>query len=108
MRIPHEVLRQSLTLERYLGTGARGPTFAGAEANIHCSAQSIENLRVDWKDEEVLVQYMVMVRPELGRVPLGSRVTIDGQAFRVVKAIPSPDWFRPDHIELMCTSWGSQ
>lgn len=108
MRIPHSVLRQRITIERFAGQGARGPTFAAPEPNVHASAQSIENLRVEWKDEEVLVQYMVMVRPEVGKIPLGSRVTIDGEVFRVVKSIPSPDYHRPTHYELMLMSWGSQ
>lgn len=108
MRIPNETLRQRMTLERYTGEGARGPTFAAEETDIRCSAQSIENLRVDWKDEEVLVRFMVIVRPEIGRVPIGSRVDIDEDVFRVVKVIPIPDWARPTHVELMCASWGSE
>jgi hypothetical protein len=97
-----------MTIERYSGEGARGPQFLAAEENVPVSAQSIENLKVEWKDEEVLVKYMLMVRPEVGDVPLGSRVTIDYDVLRVIKTIPIPDWFRPDHVELMCTSWGSQ
>lgn len=96
-----------MTLERYGGQGARGPTFDAPEVGVRCSAQSIENLRVDWKDEEVLVRYMVIIRPELGDIPLGSRATIGDETYRVVKVIPIPDWSRPSHIELMVTSWGS-
>ena len=110
MRIPHSVLRQDIVIERFAGQGARGPTFEQPEL-VKASAQSIEDLRVDWKDEEILVRYMVIVRPEVGKVPLGSRVTIEGvegEAFRVIKAIPSPDYHRPTHYELMLMSWGSQ
>lgn len=108
MRIPNELLRQKMTLEKYDGQGARTPTFEAPLTNVRCSAQSIENLKVEWKDEEVLVKYLVIVRPELGRVPLGSRVTIDSDVYRVIKVIPIPDWARPSHVELMCMSWGSQ
>ena len=98
-----------MTLERYAGQGARGPVFDAPEVGVRCSAQSIENLRVEWKDEEHLVKYLVMIRPELGKIPLGSRVTMSpGDVYRVVKIIPIPDWGpHPSHIELMLTSWGS-
>lgn len=108
MRIPHTALRSRITIERYLGQGARGPTFAAPETNVPASAQSIENLRVEWKDEEVLVQIMLLTRPEVGRIPLGSRVTLDGDVYRVVKAVPIPDYHHPSHIEHSLMTWGSQ
>lgn len=110
MRIPHETLRQRITIENYLGTGARGPTFADPVPNVMASVQTIEDARVDWKDSEILVRVMAIVRPEVGKdnVKVGSRITVDDEVYRVVKRIPIPDWRMPSHIELMLMSWGSE
>ncbi len=105
MRIPNEALRQRITIAQPGGSGAYGPVF-GASRDVKASIQQITSLTVDWKDEEVVVSTMAIVRPEDGPVPIGSKVTGDGQEFVVVKCFPIPDGFRPSHYELMLRSWG--
>lgn len=104
MRIPNSALRQQMTVRDYQGEGSRGPVFA-APRTIPASVQSTSALTVEWKDEEVVVNTLIMIRPEHGPVPTGSRVDIDGETYRVIKNFSIPDGFRPTHYELAVRTW---
>lgn len=104
MRVPSEALRQRITIEKYAGEGALGSTF-GAPVSARASVQPTQALVVDYKNDAVSVDTVVIVRPEVGPVDPGSRVTIDGKMFRVVKAFAIPDGHHPSHYELMVHSW---
>jgi len=73
---------------------------------VKASVQNIDSLSMDWKDEEVSVKQMIIIRPEDGPVKAGSRLSIHNESFRVVKAFPIPDERHPSHYELMLMSWG--
>lgn len=94
-----------MTIEDLTGEGAYGPAFA-APREVRCSAQQTASTITEWKGEQIVVNWMVIIRPEDGPVPVGSKVTIDGDTYRIVKAFPMPDGFRPTHWELMAYSWG--
>lgn len=105
MRIPNEALRQTATIEDFDGSGSRGATF-GPARTVKASAQQIASFTVEWKDEEVQITTLILIRPEAGPVAPGSKVTLDGVPYRVVKSFPIPDAFRPSHYELAVRSWG--
>ena len=94
-----------MTVEDYVGEGAYGTTFSTAR-EIPASVQTTQSTLTEWKGEQIVINTMVLIRPEDGPVNAGSRVTIDGDAYRVVKSFPMPDGFRPTHHELMVSSWG--
>lgn len=105
MRVPTSVLRQSLTVEDYLGEGAYGPAF-GPAREMRASVQQTGSVLMEWKNEQIVVNSMVIIRPEDGPVAPGSKATIGADTFRVVKSFAMPDAFRPTHWELMVYSWG--
>jgi hypothetical protein len=105
VRIPNEALRQRCTIRDYLGEGARGTTFSAPRTNIPASIQQTQGLTVDWKNENVTIDTLIMIRPEHGPVSAGSRVDIDGETYRVVKSFSIPDGFRPSHFELAVRLW---
>ena len=93
-----------MTVEDYGGEGARGTVFT-APREIPASVQASQGFSVEWKDEEHIADVMILIRPEHGPVPVGSRVTVDGETYRIIKAFPYPDGFRPTHYELMAKTW---
>lgn len=95
-----------MTLERYVGEGAYGATFAEPEAGIRASVQQTASFTTEWKDDEVIIDTLILVRPEVGPVTAGSKVIIGPDTFIVVKAFAIPDEFRPSHYELAVKSWG--
>lgn len=105
MRIPYAALRQRMTVEDYQGEGAYGASFGDPREDLHASIQQTQAIVVNWKDEQITVDTMVLIRPEDGPVAAGSRVTINGKTYQVVKAFPIPDEFRPSHYELMVNLW---
>lgn len=107
MRVPHEALRQRITIRNYDGEGSYGPAF-GAPREVRASVQQTQALVTDWKMEQVVVTTLIIVRPEVGLVPAGSFVFTDDQTFRVAKSFAIPDEFRPSHYELMVKSWGAE
>lgn len=94
-----------MTVEDFAGEGAYGPSF-GAAREMRASVQQTASTITEWKGEQIVVNSMVIIRPEDGPVEPGSKVTIDGDTYRVVKAFAMPDAFRPTHWELMVYSWG--
>jgi hypothetical protein len=114
VRIPYTALRQELVLEKAEGQGAYGATFADPVL-LRASVQHTQQLVTDWKNETITINTLVIVRPEAGPVPPGSKVTIadaavvqgEDDVYRVVKSFPIPDGHSPSHWELMCALWGS-
>lgn len=108
MRVPYEALRQRVTIRNYLGEGSYGPAFDAPRENVRASVQQTQALVTDWKNEQVVVTTLIIVRPEIGLVPAGSYVFTDEQTFRVAKSFAIPDNFHPSHYEMMVRSWGAE
>lgn len=107
MRVPHEALRSTITVREYAGEGSYGPTF-GPSREMRANVQQTYALITDWKNEQVVVNTLVIVRPEVGLIPAGSYIQTSEQAYRVVKTFAIPDEARPSHYELMVRSWGAE
>jgi len=107
VRVPYEALRQRVTIRDLTGHGSYGPVFA-RRRTVRASVQQTQALVTDWKNDQIVITDLVIVRPEDGPVPAESLV-IDGERnFRVVKCFPIPDDFHPSHYELMVKSWGAE
>lgn len=100
MRIPRSLLRDRITFEAYSAGGSRGPQYGSPVGPIHASVQPTSRLVMNPEGNEEVATYVVLVRPE-PVIPLLSRVTINGQAYRVLQAAAMPDEFRPTHRELV-------
>lgn len=105
MRVPHEALRQRVTVENKAGEGAYGATFEAPRV-VRASIQHTQALVSDWKNDQVTIDTVMIIRPEDGPVPIGSKVTQGTTSFVVVKGFAIPDDFRPSHYELMLAAWG--
>lgn len=106
MRVPHQLLLDTITIEDYLGSGSRGPTFAPART-VRASVQRTKRTIFDAQGISTVVETLAIVRPETRPVPLESRVTAGGVAYRVVREYPMPDDRRPYQVELALERWVS-
>lgn len=104
--MPHALLRDTIAVEDYGGSGAMGPTFS-ASRNIRASVQGTGRLLTDGQGRVVSGVSRVVIRPESGPVPIESRVTFASVKYRVVEAYPVPDARRPTQWELMLALWAS-
>lgn len=99
MRVPHELLRETIAIEDFTGSGARGPVYAPAR-NVRASMQQTTRLFIDGRGNQRTVDILGIVRPEAGPVATESRVTWMGVTYRVEACYPMPDSRRPYHYEL--------
>lgn len=106
MRAPHVILRETITIQDFAGSGARGPIYA-ASRSARASVQPTSKLASDAHGNQVAVDALAIVRPEAGPIPIESIVTWLGQRYRVAQAFPMPDSRRPSHWELSLTKYAS-
>lgn len=99
VRVPRNLLRDRITYEPYATGGARGAGYGTSVGPIHAGINPTSRLVMTPEGAEVVADYLVMVRPEQD-IPVLSRITYQGQAYRVLKNAPMPDEFRPTHREL--------
>jgi hypothetical protein len=109
VKVPYEALRQWVTIRRAEGSGSYGPIF-GAPETVRASVQQTQALVTDWKNDQVVINTLIIVRPppEVEFVPAGSYVITDAETFRVAKCFYIPDEKSPSHLELMVRSWGAE
>jgi len=106
MRVPHEILRDRITLEEFAGHGAHNAIYSEPRV-IRASFQTTQKLVVDSRGESVSVDALVIIRPEDGPVTVESRVTDHGTVYRVVRCYPYPNRRRPSQYELELARWAS-
>lgn len=105
MRVPRELLRDTVTIEDFGGSGARGPVY-DAPRSVRGSVQPTSRLATSQNAATgsfgvtVVIDALVVIRPEDGPVRPESRVTARGVGYRVVQSYPMPDERRPSHYEL--------
>lgn len=99
MRVPRQLLRETITVEDYAGTGARGPVYVAGRP-VRASMQQTSRLMSDARGNQITVDILATIRPENGPVPPESRVTWGSLVFRVAASHPYPDSRRPSHYEL--------
>ena len=96
-------LLDSMSVEAFTGTGARGPTYASAVA-VRCDVQPDFRLVVDNQGRQFQAVAVAIVRPE-STFAVESRVTTsDGRKYRVIADDPLPDASRTHHRELVLGS----
>lgn len=100
IRIPTFLLRDTITIERYLGSGAYGETYDTAEI-VRAHVEPTNQAVIDQAGKQARVEAIVMVRPEVRPIPIDSRITWGGVTFNVLRAGALPDEVRPTHRELM-------
>ena len=104
MRIPHEALRETLSVEDYAGSGAMGSVFA-APRSVRANIQVTNRLIIEARGRQVYANTLILIRPEDGPIPIESRVVHGTDTFRVVRAFAMPDTRRPTHWELTALPW---
>ena len=96
-------LHDVLTVEPYLGSLSRGPSYGPPQA-VRASVQPTYRLVVGSDGREATASALAIVWP--GSVfPVESRATAsDGRVFRILEDSPTPDARRPDHREILLGS----
>ena len=105
MRIPRNRLRSRITVERYAGSGSRGAMYAPPQEGVRASVQPSNRLVVSSDARTVTAVLEALTRPEES-IPVESRVTYEGQRYRVVSSALMPDEYRPAHRELTLARLG--
>ncbi len=106
MRVPRELLREPITVRRYAGAGARGPTYE-PDVTMRASLQQTDALIADTRGVLVQVSTLVVIRPEDGPVAAESFVEAQGVKYRVVQCYAMPDTRRPSYYQLHLGSYGT-
>lgn len=106
MRVPKELLRDSISVLDYGGSGAHGPLYA-APRSVRASVQPTQHDFTDSRGVTVTVNTLAIIRPEDGPVPVESRVTAEGITYRVMQCYAMPDTRRPSHYELALARLGA-
>jgi len=99
VRVPNAMLRDTVTLERFEGSGAMGTLYAEPET-IRAAVQPTSRLVTDQNGRTVTIDALAIIRPEVGAVRPESRITSRGVTYRVFNCQPTPDERRPTHYEL--------
>lgn len=106
MRVPRELLRDTVTVEDYDGSGAHGPLYRDPRG-MCASLQGASRLFTDSRGQTITVDTLAIIRPEDGPVRPESKVFefTSGVEYRVAQCVPIPDARRPAHYELLLTRY---
>ena len=99
MRVPRYLLRETLAVEAYAGSGAKGPVYTPAR-DVRANVQDTTRMTTDSRGTQRVVDVLAIIRPEDGPLATETRVTWNGIVFRVASCMPIPDSRRPTHYEL--------
>lgn len=98
MKVPTQLLRETVTISEYLGSGSRGPKFGDAR-EVRALMQPTSRLLVDDDGNTVTVSIVMIIRPEDGPANPRTRVVWGSQSYRVASGLFFPDTRRPVHFE---------
>lgn len=104
MRVPHEALRETIVIEDYRGAGAYGVALEDPRT-VPANVQRTERIELTTHGRQVVGTTLIIIRPEAGPVAIESKVTWNGDQFRVIRAFAVPDTRRPSHWELTVSPW---
>ena len=108
MRVPNELLRNTITVRAYLGQGARGASY-GEPRTMKAQVQPTARVWIERDNTGVSqdIDALIVVRPESGPVAVESIIEYGGEKFRVIRSYDMPDERRPSHIELAVTRYST-
>lgn len=106
MRVPRQFLRFEAIVRDFDGSGGRGPVFGEPRA-IRCSIQPTFARVASNGRSTLIIDTLLIIRPEDGPVRPQSTVEAQGVVYQVIEAYPTPDPRRPSHWELRCSKSGS-
>lgn len=99
MRIPRWLLRQTVSVERYRGSGAYGPVY-DPPVDIRCRIEPKRQLVRDREGNEVVAEARLFAEPTVELGP-EDRVTWDGRAYTVIEARKVYGLREPSHVEAV-------
>jgi hypothetical protein len=108
VRVPKELLRDTITVEDYEGAGARGAIY-GEPRQVRAQVQPTARVWVERDNTGVSqdIDALAVIRPEDGPISVESRVIWGGTRWRVVRSYAMPDERRPYHHELALTRYST-
>lgn len=102
MRVPRFLLRDTILIADFEGSGGRGRVYTPRAAPVRCSVQpTAKTVTTTGTGTTVTVATRVIIRPEDGPVRVESKVTLRGVTYSVLEAYPMPDERRPTQWELL-------
>jgi hypothetical protein len=99
VKLPTSLLRQTITVEPYLGSSATGPRF-GAPVAIRARVEGRRQVVKSADGHDIVSSAAAIIRPEHA-IAAQSRVTYDGRKYDVVDVRPGQGLTRPTHFELV-------
>lgn len=106
MKIPTFLLKDTISLEKYAGSGAHGPVYDGV-VSVKAVFQDTTKLITNLRGVVVAASAAVLIRPEDGPVPVESRATVRSVVYRVASANPFPNEVSPYYWELLLDQYAA-
>ena len=106
MRVPSELLRFSITVEDFAGSGALGPVY-GEPRVIRASVQSTLQTVTTASGQTVTIDTLLLIRPDAGPIRPESRVTARNTLYKVVECYAMPDERRPYYYDVKLARFAS-
>lgn len=83
MHLPGFLLQHTVTVERYSGDSAYGPTYDAAET-VDCFIDDVRRLVRDPTGDHVVAEGRFFCRLDVDEIPAESKVTVNGRATTVI------------------------
>lgn len=99
--IPSALLRQKITVERYAGSTAYGPTWA-APVKMRARVTPRRRMVTTSTGDTIVADATVLIRP-CREIPAESKVTHHGRTYQVAGVTDATGLDEPHHSELILT-----
>lgn len=99
MRVPSSLLRETITIEAFLGAAAYGPKY-GPATSVKARVEGRRRAVRTADGTDVIASATAIVRPEVEVTP-ESRVVHDGRTYEVLDVLVGEGLTRPAYRELI-------
>ena len=99
MKVPTSLLRETITVEAFLGTGAYGPSY-GAAQSLRARVEGKRRVVRKADGTDLISSATATIRPDV-TVATESRVTHGANVYEVVDVIVGEGLTRPAYLELV-------
>lgn len=99
MKIPNYVLKDRVTISRFLGNTGYGPKH-DTQTNVRCSFEEKRKQATDRDGNKILCEAVALFRPEVS-IDLQDKVTHAGRDYTVEQVKKQPNAARPHHLEVL-------
>jgi hypothetical protein len=101
MRIPSSLLRDRVTVERYTGSGAYGPSFGEPLEDVPMRIEGVRRAVRTAAGVDVIGSATGWARPDLDITPESKLTTASGRVYTVLDVLPGEGLSRTAYQQLI-------